>query len=42
VIDEPAVYDRALSQGQIQAIVNAGSVGKRVPDRGEGQKNKDP
>ena len=42
VIDEPAVYNRALSQGQIQAIVNAGCVGKRVPVTGEGQKTKAP
>ena len=42
LIDEPAVYNRALSQGQIQAIVNAGCVGKRVPVEGEGQKTKAP
>ena len=42
LIDEPAVYNRALSQGEIQAIVNAGSVGKRVPATGEGQKTKAP
>ena len=42
LLDEPAVYNRALGQGQIQAIVNAGSVGKRVPVTGKGQKTKAP
>jgi serine/threonine protein kinase len=42
LIDEPAVYNRALSQGEIQALVNAGSVGKRVPVTGDGQKTKAP
>src|SRR5207248_10391478 len=31
LIDEPSVYGRALSQGEIQAIVNAGSTGKIPP-----------
>ena len=31
VIDEPSVYNRALSQGEIQSIVNAGSAGKVRP-----------
>ncbi len=30
IIDEPAIYNRALSQSEIQAIVNAGSAGKCV------------
>jgi serine/threonine protein kinase len=42
LIDEPAVYNRALSQVEIQSIVNAGSAGKRVPVAGEGQKTKAP
>jgi hypothetical protein len=29
-IDEPAVYSRALSRAEIQAIYNSGSAGKRV------------
>jgi PKD repeat protein len=28
LIDEPTVYNRALSQSEIQSIVNAGSIGK--------------
>jgi hypothetical protein len=31
LIDEPAVYNRALSAAEIQAIYNAGSAGKCVP-----------
>ena len=31
LIDEPSVYNRALSQVQIQSIVSAGSVGKVAP-----------
>jgi serine/threonine protein kinase len=42
LIDEPAVYNRALSQAEIQSIVNAGTAGKRVPAAGEGQKAKAP
>jgi hypothetical protein len=42
LIDEPAVYNRALSQAEIQSIVNAGSAGKRVPAAGERQKTKAP
>jgi hypothetical protein len=40
LIDEPAVYNRALSPAEIQAIFKAGSAGKRVPGAGEGQKPK--
>jgi hypothetical protein len=40
LIDEPAVYNRALSQAEIQSIVNAGSAGKRVPVAGERRKTK--
>jgi serine/threonine protein kinase len=42
LIDEPSVYNRALSQAEIQSIVNAGSAGKRVPAAGERQKAKAP
>jgi hypothetical protein len=42
LIDEPAVYNRALSQAEIQSIVNAGSAGKRVPVAGERKKTKAP
>jgi serine/threonine protein kinase len=42
LIDEPAVYNRALSQAEIQSIYNAGSAGKRVPAAGEKQKIKAP
>jgi len=42
LIDEPSVYNRALSQAEIQSIVNAGSAGKRVPAAGERQKTKAP
>jgi serine/threonine protein kinase len=42
LIDEPAVYNRALSQAEIQSIVNAGSAGKRVPVAREKEKTKAP
>jgi serine/threonine protein kinase len=42
LIDEPAVYNRALSQAEIQSIYKAGSAGKRVPVAGERQKTKGP
>ena len=32
LIDEADIYDRALSQPEIQAIVNAGSAGKCKPE----------
>ena len=31
MIDEPAIYNRALSAAEIQAIYNAGSAGKCPP-----------
>jgi hypothetical protein len=40
LIDEPAVYNRALSQAEIQSIVKAGSAGKRVPAAGERPKTR--
>jgi len=42
LIDEPAVYNRALSQAEIQSIADAGSTGKRVPAAGERDKSKAP
>jgi hypothetical protein len=42
LIDEPAVYNRALSQAEIRSIVSAGSAGKRVSVAGEGKKPKAP
>ena len=42
LIDEPAVYNRALSQAEIQSIADAGSAGKRVPVAGERDKTKAP
>jgi len=42
LIDAPAVYSRALSQAEIQSIVNAGSAGKRVPAAAERQKTRAP
>jgi hypothetical protein len=42
LIDEPSVYNRALSQAEIQSIVKAGSAGKRVPVAGEGKRLKTP
>jgi len=42
LIDEPAVYNRALSQAEIQSIADAGSAGKRVPAASERAKTKAP
>jgi hypothetical protein len=42
LIDEVAVYNRALSQAEIQSIANAGSAGKRVPVAGDKEKTKAP
>jgi hypothetical protein len=42
LIDEPSVYNRALSQAEILSIVKAGSAGKRVPVASEGEKPKAP